>query len=218
MRRRLTFNERWELGLFLAIAAVLCTVLAGAMQLRRVPVMTATETVSQPTSTLSQWRADSDIAALPQPTLDLQAPPLSLAELLPPPKPAASLAKVAAKPPASDIRTYGGKAYRLVKVLHLRVTAYAADPRCTYPYDGKTTASGLASTTNGGKLVAADTSLISMHSLVSVPGYAGNGTVPVLDRGGAIKGYRLDVMMPTFEAAQKWGSRMLDVKIYSPAK
>ncbi len=116
----------------------------------------------------------------------------------------------------ADLRTYQGKQYKYVKTLTLRVTAYAPDPRCTYPYKGTTTASGLPVTTNRGRLVAADTGVIPLHSLVSVPGYAGGTVVPVLDRGGAIKGNRLDVLLPTFEKAQDWGVKILKVKIYRP--
>jgi 3D (Asp-Asp-Asp) domain-containing protein len=116
-----------------------------------------------------------------------------------------------------DIQIYRGQEFRFVKTLSLRVTAYAPDPRCTYPYDGKTTASGLPVTTNGGHLVAADTAVIPLHWLVTVPGYAGNRAVPVLDRGGAIKGARLDVLLPTFEQAKSWGVRTLKVRVYRPA-
>jgi 3D (Asp-Asp-Asp) domain-containing protein len=70
--------------------------------------------------------------------------------------------------------------------------------------------------TNRGRLVAADTNLIPMHALVSVPGYSSGAPVPVLDRGGAIKGHRLDVLLPTFDKARDWGSRMLEVKVYMP--
>ena len=66
--------------------------------------------------------------------------------------------------------------------------------------------------------MAADTRVISMHSLVVVPGYAGEKAVPVLDRGDAIKGSRLDVLLPTFDQAKNWGSRMLEVKIFVPVE
>lgn len=118
----------------------------------------------------------------------------------------------------ADLKTYNGKTFRYVKTLTLRVTAYAPDPRCCYPYDGTTTASGLSVTTNGGRLVAADTDLIPLHSLVIVPGYAKDAPVPVLDRGSAIKGHRLDVLLPTFTQAQKWGVHNVQVKIYQPVK
>jgi 3D (Asp-Asp-Asp) domain-containing protein len=122
--------------------------------------------------------------------------------------------KAGAKP---DVKYYKGQKYVYSRTLRLRVTAYAPDARCCWPYDGKTTASGLSVKTNGGKLVAADTRLIPMHSLVAVPGYAGGAAVPVLDRGGAIKGHRLDVLLPTFDQAKHWGSRYIDVKVYEPA-
>ena len=41
--------------------------------------------------------------------------------------------------------------------------------------------------------------------------------VPVLDRGGAIKGQRLDLLFPTHEAAIQWGVRMLPVTIWEYA-
>ena len=73
-------------------------------------------------------------------------------------------------------------------------------------------------TTNGGRLVAADTSVIPLHALVKVPGYAGGSAVPVLDRGGAIKGNRLDVLLPTYEKAKAWGVRYVEVKIYQQVR
>ncbi len=41
--------------------------------------------------------------------------------------------------------------------------------------------------------------------------------VPVLDRGGVIKGHRLDVLFPTHEAAMQWGVRRLEVTIWNYA-
>jgi 3D (Asp-Asp-Asp) domain-containing protein len=38
--------------------------------------------------------------------------------------------------------------------------------------------------------------------------------VPVLDRGSAIKGNRLDLLMPTHQAAQAWGRRTLLVTVW----
>lgn len=112
--------------------------------------------------------------------------------------------------------TYRGQSFRYVRTLTLRVTAYAPDRRCCAPYDGKTTASGLPVSTNGGHLVAADTALIPLHYLVLVPGYANDTPVPVLDRGGAIKGHRLDVLLPSYSQAQKWGVRTLEIQVYQP--
>jgi 3D (Asp-Asp-Asp) domain-containing protein len=169
----------------------------------------------------------SATAAAPSPRLSATLPPAPALERIPstletiaPVFPTAPVGIPALRPALKraivDVKYFGGKKYRFVKTLRLRVTAYSPDERCCWPYPGTTTASGMSVKTNHGKLVAADTNLIPMHALVSVAGYAGGSAVPVLDRGGAIKGHRLDVLMPTFGVAKEWGSRMIDVKIYMP--
>ena len=45
----------------------------------------------------------------------------------------------------------------------------------------------------------------------------GGDPVPVLDRGGAIKGARLDVLYATHEQARAWGVQELEVAIWSYA-
>jgi 3D (Asp-Asp-Asp) domain-containing protein len=116
-----------------------------------------------------------------------------------------------------DVTYYKGEKYVYWKTITMRVTAYAPDKECCWPFDGTTTASGLSVRTNHGRLVAADTRVIPFHSLVSIDGYHEATPVPVLDRGGAIKGKRLDVLMPTFGSAKDWGSRLVAVKVYRPA-
>ncbi len=111
---------------------------------------------------------------------------------------------------------FHGRQYVYWKTLRMRVTSYAPDRRCCWPFAGTTTASGASVHTNAGRLVAADTRIIPFHCLVSVPGYAGNRPVPVLDRGGAIHGYRLDVLLPTYNLASDWGSRLLNVRVFRP--
>ncbi len=111
---------------------------------------------------------------------------------------------------------YHGRRYVYWKTFMLRVTSYAPDWRSCRPYSGRITACGESVRTNGGHLVAADTRLIPFHYMVRVPGYDHGRPVPVLDHGGAIRGYRLDVLLPTFRAAQGWGVRLLRVKIYRP--
>src|SRR5690606_21425498 len=71
--------------------------------------------------------------------------------------------------------------------------------------------------TNAGRLVAADTNVLPFGSMLSIPGYASDMVVPVLDRGGAIKGQRLDLLFPTHEAAIQWGVRMVPVTIWEYA-
>ena len=116
----------------------------------------------------------------------------------------------------TDSYWFHGHRYVYWKTLDLRVTSYAPDRQCCWPYPGTTTASGASVWTNHGHLVAADTSLIPFHCMVRVPGYDYDHPVPVLDRGGAIHGYRLDVLAPTFWSAQHWGVKVLRVRIYRP--
>ncbi len=111
---------------------------------------------------------------------------------------------------------FHGRKYVYWKTLLMRVTSYAPDRRCCWPFAGTTTASGASVHTNDGHLVAADTHIIPFHCLVSVPGYDNSRPVPVLDRGGAIRGYRLDVLQSTFQRASNWGSRLLYVRVFRP--
>lgn len=60
-----------------------------------------------------------------------------------------------------------------------------------------------------GKLVAAPPE-IPFGTMIYVPGYS-EGPVPVLDRGGAIKGDRLDLLFPTHDQAARWGRRKMTV-------
>ena len=99
----------------------------------------------------------------------------------------------------------------------MTVTAYSPDERsCGASADG-ITASGFSVWTNGGRMVAADTSLLPFGTLVSVPGYDNGSPVPVLDRGGAIKGRRLDVLYGTHGVARQWGVQSLDVDVWEYA-
>ncbi|MCG3181411.1 MAG: hypothetical protein BIFFINMI_03804 [Phycisphaerae bacterium] len=97
-------------------------------------------------------------------------------------------------------------------VILMRVTAYCACRQCCGPLVRGITASGQPVSTNGGHFVAADRS-VPFGTLVSVPGYAGGRPVPVLDRGGAIHGQRIDVFFPSHEQARAWGVRWLPVTI-----
>lgn len=118
-------------------------------------------------------------------------------------------------PPAA--RYFNGRPLRIAKTITMVVTAYSPDERsCGVDADG-TTASGYSVWTNGMKLVAADTSVLPFGSLISVPGYDDASVVPVLDRGGAIKGNRLDVLYATHEQAQKWGRQTLQITVWEYA-
>jgi 3D (Asp-Asp-Asp) domain-containing protein len=97
--------------------------------------------------------------------------------------------------------------------LLMEVTAYCPCRKCCGKNARGITASGLRVTHNDGLFVAADASVFSFHTKLLIPGYADGAPVPVLDRGGAIKGNRLDVFFPTHEQAREWGRRMVEVTI-----
>lgn len=61
--------------------------------------------------------------------------------------------------------------------------------------------------------IAADTSVLPFGTVIEVPGY-GYGRVE--DRGGAIKGSRLDLWFPSHEAALKWGRKKIKVRVWKP--
>ena len=113
---------------------------------------------------------------------------------------------------------YDGRPLRKVGTMRMLVTAYSPDERSCGKWADGITASGDSVYTNNMQLVAADTRLLPFGTLVSVPGYAGGAPVPVLDRGGKIKGHRLDVLYPTHERALKWGRRALTVTIWGYAE
>ena len=95
----------------------------------------------------------------------------------------------------------------------MEVTAYCPCPRCCGPRAQGITASGRRVSYNGGKFVAADTRLLKFNTKLRIPGYANNLPVEVIDRGGAIKGNKLDVYFPTHQEARKWGRQKLWVTV-----
>lgn len=72
------------------------------------------------------------------------------------------------------------------------------------------TASGVPIGYNGGRFVAAPRTF-AFGAVLGIPGY---GVVEVQDRGGAIKGNRLDVYFPTHKQALQWGVKYLEVEIW----
>lgn len=113
-----------------------------------------------------------------------------------------------------DVRWFDGRPVRPVKVMWMTVTAYSPDHRSCGDWADGVTASGKTVYANAGELVAADTRLLPFGSLLTVPGYADDQIVPVLDRGGAIKGERLDVLYPTHRIARRWGVQKLPVTVW----
>lgn len=114
----------------------------------------------------------------------------------------------AAKPAASMA---GLDAHK--KVIWMEVTAYCGCPKCCGPNARGLTASGRSVAYNGGQFVAADKKLFKFGTQLQIPGYANGQTVEVIDRGGAIKGYHLDVFFPTHEQAKAWGRKWIAVTV-----
>ncbi|WP_428389666.1 3D domain-containing protein [Mucisphaera sp.] len=110
---------------------------------------------------------------------------------------------------------FAGKSYRLLGEVEMTVTAYSPDERSCGPWNDGFTASGYSVWTNGMRLVAADTRLLPFGTVLTIPGYNNEQPVQVLDRGGAIKGYRLDVLFATHEAAIQWGVRKIRVGVWA---
>jgi 3D (Asp-Asp-Asp) domain-containing protein len=108
----------------------------------------------------------------------------------------------------------GPQASPSTRKIRLLVTAYCPCSKCCGRWAGHgKTASGKSIHTNGGKFVAADTRLLPFYTKLRIPGYAGGEAVPVLDRGGKIKGRRLDVYFPSHAQAKRWGKRWLTCEI-----
>lgn len=99
------------------------------------------------------------------------------------------------------------------KIINMKVTAYCPCKKCCGKYADGITASGYK-IQSGDKFLAAD-KRYPFGTKMIVPGYADNKPVKVLDRGGAIKGNRLDVFFPTHQEALNWGVKNLPVKIFN---
>ncbi len=171
-----------------------------APPLMNVPV---SERVSSPTTALAS-------PAPPTVEVTAEAPSRSTPELT------ATDSAVARVTPGPVV-TFDGRPLRAVKTMSMKTTAYSPDERSCGKWADGITASGYSVWTNGGKLVAADTRLLPFGTLVSIPGYHGGKPVPVLDRGGAIKGHRLDLLYPTHEIALQWGVQDLEVTVWEYA-
>ncbi len=104
------------------------------------------------------------------------------------------------------------------EIVLMEVTAYCPCVRCCGPRAARITASGLKVDYNGGEFVAADTSLYPFGTRLIVPGYgaADGAVVEVIDRGGKIKGNKLDVFYPDHQTALEWGRQILPVRILPP--
>ncbi|WP_286230106.1 3D domain-containing protein [Neobacillus mesonae] len=117
------------------------------------------------------------------------------------PKPAVA-SVTAPAPKNNDSKSDGGKA-NSGKEMYVSATAYT-------PFDsGSITALGYNIKKNPNmKLIAVDPRVIPLGSKVWVEGY---GVAIAGDTGGAIKGHKIDILLPTKKAAYSWGRRTVKV-------
>ena len=99
------------------------------------------------------------------------------------------------------------------RVVWMEVTAYCPCKKCCGPKAQGLTASGKRINFNDSLFVAADKNVFDFHTKLKIPGYANGQAVPVLDRGGAIKGNKLDVFFPSHAEALKWGRQRVAVTV-----
>lgn len=117
----------------------------------------------------------------------------------------------------TETRWFDGRPIRPSKVVVMKVTGYSPDNRSCGEFADGQTATLHSVWTNAMRLVAADPEVLPYGSMITVPGYAADQVVPVLDCGGAIKGTRLDLLFPTHERALAWGVRTIRVTVWEYA-
>lgn len=97
------------------------------------------------------------------------------------------------------------------ETVHMRVTAYCACERCCGEYADGITACGHE--IGEGDAFAAVDGRYSFGTEMVVAGYNNGEPIRVLDRGGAIRGDRLDVFFHTHDEALQWGVKYVDVEV-----
>jgi 3D (Asp-Asp-Asp) domain-containing protein len=97
------------------------------------------------------------------------------------------------------------------RIVRMRVTGYCPCPKCCGEFSDGITANG-HKIRPGDTFVAAD-KRYSFGTEMVIEGYSNSQTVKVLDRGGAIRGNKLDAFFHTHQEALEWGVRHIDVKV-----
>ncbi|MHC4705547.1 MAG: 3D domain-containing protein [Planctomycetota bacterium] len=123
-----------------------------------------------------------------------------------------SLDEVEQKQPAQKKAETSAEEGRKWQTVQMRVTAYCPCSKCCGEYADGQTACGHRIRA-GDAFVAADARYAFGTEMI-IAGYGNDQPVRVLDRGGAIRGDRLDVFFHTHEEALEWGVQYLDVKVY----
>jgi len=98
-----------------------------------------------------------------------------------------------------------GELFSYSRLVLMESTAYTLSFACTGRHPGHplfgVTASGMMAQRG---VVAVDTSVIPFHTRMYIEGY---GFAVAGDRGGAIRGYKVDVFMDSMAEARQWGRR-----------
>ncbi|TFD97034.1 3D domain-containing protein [Jeotgalibacillus sp. R-1-5s-1] len=110
---------------------------------------------------------------------------------------------------AEGVEGTGGEAPSAEATQELTVTATAYTAYCAGCSGVTATGIDLRSNPNQ-KVIAVDPNVIPLGSRVWVEGY---GEAIAGDTGGAIKGNKIDVFIPSQDAALNWGVKTVDVKI-----
>jgi len=131
---------------------------------------------------------------------EVKAEPIQTAALALPSKPKDEQKAEMKSEPADKWRT-----------VRMKVTGYCPCSKCCGEYADGITANG-HKIQPGDTFVAAD-KRYSFGTEMIIEGYSNSQTVKVLDRGGAIRGNKLDAFFHTHQEALEWGVRHIDVKV-----
>jgi len=99
------------------------------------------------------------------------------------------------------------------QIVRMRVTGYCPCAKCCGKFADGITACG-HKIRPGDTFVAADRRY-SFGTEMVIEGYSNGETIKVLDRGGAIRGNKLDVFFHTHKEALQWGVKYINVKVRS---
>lgn len=126
-------------------------------------------------------------------------------------EPVAATVRVGTKVPPTPLEVRRQNGRRLM----MEATAYTAHYSCTGKRPGdpgyRITASGIPV---GHGIVAVDTSVIPFGTQLYIEGY---GLAVAADRGGAIRGHKIDLFFECLDAAREFGRRQLAVYILGEA-
>jgi 3D (Asp-Asp-Asp) domain-containing protein/LysM repeat protein len=124
-------------------------------------------------------------------------------------KPAATPAATPASAPATSVTAQPAAAKPAAATNQITVEATAYTANCTGCSGITKTGVNLKANPNA-KVIAVDPTVIPLGSKVYVEGY---GYATAEDIGGAIKGNRIDVFIPTQSGALQWGRKQVKVTI-----